>query len=53
MVGVELADMLASVNSKVEELVPQVPAQYIFGGDGLWNYICDHQDCLEHLEGQF
>ena len=25
----------------------------MFGGDGLWDYICDHQDCLEHLEGQF
>ena len=35
VVGVELADMLALVNSKVEVLVPQVPAQHMFGGDGL------------------
>ena len=53
VVGVELADILASVNSKVEELAPQVPAQHMFGGDGLQNFICDHQDRLEHLEGSF
>ena len=35
VVGVELANILASVNSKVEELAPQVPAQHMFGGDGL------------------
>ena len=53
VVGVELADMLASVNPKVEVLEPQVPAQHMFGGDGLQNFIHDHQDYLEHLEGQF
>ena len=53
VVGVELVDMLVSVNSKVEDLVPRVPAQHTFGGDRLWNFICDHQNCLEHLEGQF
>ena len=25
----------------------------MFGRDGLWNFICDHQDHLEHLEGLF
>ena len=35
VVGVELADMLAPINSKVEDLVPQVPAQYMLGGDRL------------------
>ena len=53
VVGVELADMLASINLKVKNLVPQVPAQHVFGGDRLWNFIHDYQDCLEHLEGQF
>ena len=51
MVGVELVDMLASINSKVEALAPCVPMQHTFGGDGLQNFICNHQDCLEHLEG--
>ena len=53
VVGVELADMLASINLKVEVLVPRVPAQHTFGRDRLQNFICDHQDCLEHLEGSF
>ena len=53
VVGVELVDMLVSVNAKVKDLAPRVPAQHTFGGDGLWDYIHDHQDCLEHLEGQF
>ena len=25
----------------------------MFGGDGLWDFIHKHQDCLEHLEGLF
>ena len=53
IVGVELVDMLVSINSKVKALAPQVLAQHTFGGDGLWNFICDYQDCLEYLEGSF
>ena len=52
MVGVELADMLASINLKVEALVPCVPMQHTFGRDGLQNFIHNHQDYLEQLEGQ-
>ena len=52
VVGVEVADMLASVNKKVQALEPHVPAQHTFRGDGLQNFIQDHQDHLKHLEGQ-
>ena len=51
-VGVEVADMLASVNKKVQAIKPHVPAQHTFRGDGLQNFIRDHQDCLEWLEDQ-
>ena len=51
-IGVEVANMLASVNSKVEALVPRVPAQHMFGSDGLQDFICNHQDRLECLEDQ-
>ena len=37
VVGVELADMLVSVNLKVEDLIPHVLTQYTFGGNGLQN----------------
>ena len=52
VVGVELADMLVSVNLRLLAVEPRVPVQHMFGGDGLQNYICDHQDCLEQLEDQ-
>ena len=45
VVGVELADMLASINTRVLD-------QYTFSGDGLCQFIQDHQDCLEQLEDQ-
>ena len=47
VVGVELADMLASVNSKVEVITPRVLTQHTFSGDSLQNFICNHQDQLE------
>ena len=47
VVGVELVDMLVSVNSKVEAIAPHMPMQHMFRGDSLPNFICDHQDCLE------
>ena len=53
VVGVELADMLASINLKVEVIKPHVLMQHTFGGDSLQNFICDHQDQLERLEDQF
>ena len=52
VVGVELVDMLASINSKVEALAPCVPTQHTFGGDQLQNFIHNHQDHPEQLEGQ-
>ena len=52
VVGAELADMLTAVNEKVKEIEPQVPAQHTFGGDGLQNFICDHQEELERLAHQ-
>ena len=33
--GLELADMLASINSKVNLLTPRVPDQHMFGSDGV------------------
>ena len=53
VVGVKLVDMLASVNKKVEDIMPRVPAQHTFGRNRLQDFICDHQDHLEHLEDQF
>ena len=44
MVGVELADMLTAVHKKVRALELQVPNQHMFRGDGLQNFIQDHQD---------
>ena len=38
-VGVELVDMLVSINSKVEELAPCMPTQHTFGGNGLNQFI--------------
>ena len=52
VIGVEVADMLVSVNQKVWALEPQVPAQHTFGGNGLQDFIHDYQDHLEHLKGQ-
>ena len=52
MVGVELVDILVSINPRVEELVPHVPMQHTFRGNGLQNFICNHQDHLEQLEDQ-
>ena len=52
LVGMELVDMLASINSKVEDLAPRMPMQHTFSGDGLNQFIQDHQDCLEQLEDQ-
>ena len=52
VVGAELADMLTAVHKKVWALEPCVPAQHTFGGDGLQNFIQDHQDQLERMEGQ-
>ena len=46
-VGVELTDMLVSMNSKVNLLVLRVPDQHTFSGDSLHQFIQDHQDCLE------
>ena len=51
-VGVEVANMLASINEKVWVIRPHVLAQHIFGGNGLQNFIRDYQDCLEWLEDQ-
>ena len=44
-VGVELVDMLASINAWVLD-------QHMFGSDGLCQFIQDHQDHLEQLEDQ-
>ena len=44
--------MLTAVHEKVKVLEPWVPTQHMFGGDGLQDFICDHQDRLEHIEGQ-
>ena len=52
VVGVEVTDMLILVNKKVRAIKPRIPAQHMFGGDGLQNFICDHQDRLEQLEDQ-
>ena len=52
VVGVEVADMLASVNKKVRALKPCILAQHMFGGNGLQNFIHNHQDHLEWLEDQ-
>ena len=51
-IGVEVADMLVLVNSKVKDLIPCVPAQHMFRGDSLHNFICNHQDHLENLKHQ-
>ena len=52
VVGVELADMLTAVHEKVWALELWVPAQHTFRGDSLQNFIRDHQDQLEQMEGQ-
>ena len=51
-VGSELADILVSISLKVDLLTPQVPDQRMFSGDSLYQFIQDHQDCLEQLEDQ-
>ena len=51
-VGVEVTNMLMAVNEKVKDLELQVPTQHTFGGNGLQNFIQDHQDHLEQLEDQ-
>ena len=40
-VGVEVTNMLMSVNEKLRNIESWVPAQHTFGGDGLQNFICD------------
>ena len=52
VVGVELVDMLASVNLRLLAIEPHMPAQHTFGGNGLQNFICDHQDHMEWLDDQ-
>ena len=52
VVGAELADMLTAVHEKVKAIEPRVPAQHTFGGDGLQNFIRDHQEELERLSHQ-
>ena len=52
VVGIELADMLTLVYKKVQALEPWVPNQHTFRGDGLQNFIRDHQDELECLNHQ-
>ena len=52
VVGAELADMLTMVHKKVKALEPRVPTQHTFGGDGLQNFIRDHQEELERLGHQ-
>ena len=52
VVGVELVEMLASINLRLLAIEPRMPAQHTFGGNGLQNFICDHQDHMEWLEDQ-
>ena len=52
VVAVEVTNMLMSVNKRLREIEPQVLAQQMFRGNGLQNFIHDHQDRLEHIEGQ-
>ena len=52
VVGAELADMLTAVHEKVKALEPRVPTQHTFSGDGLQNFIRDHQEELERLAHQ-
>ena len=51
-IGVEVVDMLMVVHEKVKVLEPRVLTQHTFGGNGLQEFIRDHQDRLEHIEGQ-
>ena len=44
--------MLTAVNEEVKAIEPRVPAQHTFGGDGLQNFIRDHQEELERLSHQ-
>ena len=44
--------MLTAVHEKVKVIEPRVPAQHTFGGDGLQNFIRDHQEELERLSHQ-
>ena len=44
VIRAELADMLTAVHEKVKAIEPRVPAQHTFGGDGLQNFIHDHQE---------
>ena len=39
VVGVELADMLVSINSRLLVIELCMPVQHMFGGDGLQDYI--------------
>ena len=52
VVGIKLADMLTLVHEKVRALELRVLAQHTFGGDGLQNFIHDHQEELERLSHQ-
>ena len=51
-VGLEVMDMLMMVHEKVHAMEPRIPNQHTFRGDGLQNFIRDHQDHLEHLKHQ-
>ena len=51
-VGLEVTDMLMTVNEKVRAMEPHILAQHTFGGDGIQNFIHNHQDRLEHLDHQ-
>ena len=52
IVGMEVVDMLTSVHKKVRALESRVLTQHMFRGDGLQNFIHNHQDRLEHIKGQ-
>ena len=43
-IRVEVVDMLMAVHEKVKALEPQVPTQHMFGGNGLQDFIHNHQD---------
>ena len=44
--------LATSSDEKVKALEPHVPTQHTFGGDGLQNFIQDHQEELERLSHQ-
>ena len=52
VIRAKLADMLTMVHKKVKAIEPRVPTQHTFSGDGLQNFIHDHQEELERLSHQ-